>query len=140
MGIQFGSFDGVCQQAALVICPLMGSSQGIEPTCYSRNVQIGHTIIFQPGTLRGTFKLRLLRSVFCRFNMEYPRLGLLLTCFLTWALDLLRLIRVASPAACFIHIVAIIMTIIMILHIRSKYTAVGSLHPWQLDCEPHQIR
>jgi len=76
MGIQFGSFDGVCQQAALVICPLMGSSQGIEPTCYSRNVQIGHTIIFQ-------------------------------------------------PAACFIHIVAIIMTIIMILHIRSKYTAVG---------------
>ena len=28
-------------------------------------------------------------------------------------------------ATCFVHIVAIIMTIIMILHIRSKYTAVG---------------
>ena len=28
-------------------------------------------------------------------------------------------------ATCFVHIVAIIMTAIMILHIRSKYTAVG---------------
>ena len=31
-------------------------------------------------------------------------------------------------ATCFVHIVAILMTIIMILHIRSKYTAVGSSH------------
>lgn len=76
MTIKFGHFEGVCEQAALVICPLMGSAQGVEPTCYSRNVQVGNTIIFQ-------------------------------------------------PAACFVHIVAIIMTIIMILHIRSKYTAVG---------------
>jgi len=76
MTISFGSFDGICQQAALVICPLVGSSQGIEPTCYSRNVEIGTTLIFQ-------------------------------------------------PAACFVHIVAIIMTIIMIFHVRSKYTAVG---------------
>jgi len=29
------------------------------------------------------------------------------------------------PATCFVHIVAIIMTAIMIYHIRSKYTAVG---------------
>ena len=28
-------------------------------------------------------------------------------------------------ATCFVHIVALIMTAIMILHIRSKYTAVG---------------
>ncbi|KAG1797914.1 chitin synthase III catalytic subunit-domain-containing protein [Suillus variegatus] len=51
MAITFGSFDGVCSTAALVICPLMGTSgEGIEPTCYSRNVQIGQTLIFQPST------------------------------------------------------------------------------------------
>ena len=51
MGIQFGSFDDICQTAALVICPLIGSSQGIEPSCYSRNVEIGGTLIFQPCRL-----------------------------------------------------------------------------------------
>ncbi|KAK7048042.1 chitin synthase III catalytic subunit-domain-containing protein [Favolaschia claudopus] len=76
MGIQFGSFNSVCETAALVICPLVGTDTGIEPSCYSRNVDIGGTLIFQPST-------------------------------------------------CFVHIVAIIMTAIMILHIRSKYTAVG---------------
>lgn len=77
MGLSFGSFDSVCSTAALVICPLLGASgQGIEPNCYSRNVQIGSTLIFQPST-------------------------------------------------CFVHIVAILMTAIMIYHIRSKYTAVG---------------
>jgi len=76
MGIQFGSFDDICGTAALVICPLVGTAQGIEPSCYSRNVEVGGTLIFQPST-------------------------------------------------CFIHIVAIIMTAIMIFHIRSKYTAVG---------------
>jgi len=74
--VQFGSFDDICQTAALVVCPLVGSSQGIEPSCYSRNVEISNTILFQPAT-------------------------------------------------CFVHIVAIIMTGIMIYHIRSKYTAVG---------------
>jgi len=76
MTIQFGSFNGICETAALIVCPLVGTSQGIEPTCYSRNVDIAGTLIFQPST-------------------------------------------------CFVHLVAIIMTIIMILHIRSKYTAVG---------------
>ncbi|KJA20881.1 hypothetical protein HYPSUDRAFT_769137 [Hypholoma sublateritium FD-334 SS-4] len=75
-GIQFGSFTGICETAALVICPLVGTAQGVEPKCYSRNVDVGGTLIFQPST-------------------------------------------------CFVHIVAIIMTAIMILHIRSKYTAVG---------------
>ncbi|KAJ7246368.1 chitin synthase III catalytic subunit-domain-containing protein [Mycena rebaudengoi] len=76
MAVQFGSFNKICETAALVICPLVGTEQGIEPTCYSRNVDLGGTLIFQPST-------------------------------------------------CFVHIVAIIMTAIMILHIRSKYTAVG---------------
>ncbi|KAF8649570.1 hypothetical protein AX16_005732 [Volvariella volvacea WC 439] len=76
MAIEFGSFNGICETAALVVCPLVGTDQGIEPTCYSRNVDVGGTLIFQPST-------------------------------------------------CFVHIVAIIMTVIMILHIRSKYTAIG---------------
>lgn len=49
MTITFGSFDGICQTAALVICPLVGPDQGIEPTCYSRNVELTGTMIFQPG-------------------------------------------------------------------------------------------
>lgn len=76
MGFQFGSFNSLCETAALVVCPLIGTDQGIEPTCYSRNVDVGGTLIFQPST-------------------------------------------------CFVHLVAIIMTAIMIYHIRSKYTAVG---------------
>jgi len=74
--VQFGSFDDICKTSPLVICPLIGTSQGIEATCYSRNVEIAKTLIFQ-------------------------------------------------PAACFVHIVAICMTAIMIYHVRSKYTAVG---------------
>jgi len=76
MGIKFGSFNAICETAALVICPLVGTDQGIEPLCYSRNVDVAGTLLFQPST-------------------------------------------------CFVHIVAIVMTAIMIYHIRSKYTAVG---------------
>jgi len=48
MGFEFGSFNGICERAALVICPLVGSDQGVEPTCYSRNVDISGTVLFQP--------------------------------------------------------------------------------------------
>ncbi|KZV77448.1 hypothetical protein PENSPDRAFT_620915 [Peniophora sp. CONT] len=76
MTIKFGSFDSVCEVAALVPCPLIGGDQGIEPTCYSRNVEIGGFLFFQPSTF-------------------------------------------------FVHIVALVMTAIMVYHIRGKYTAVG---------------
>lgn len=42
-------FDGICQTVALSLCPLMGKFNGIEAICYSRNVEIGGLIIFQPG-------------------------------------------------------------------------------------------
>ena len=93
MTIQFGSFEGICETAALVICPLVESDQGVEPTCYSRNVDLGGTLIFQPCEC-------------CDTEAHFLRLTSL-------------------SATCFIHIVAIIMTAIMIYHIRSKYTAVG---------------
>lgn len=48
--VQFGSFDDICETAALVVCPLVGASKGIEPTCYSRNVEIANQLLFQPGT------------------------------------------------------------------------------------------
>jgi hypothetical protein len=51
MGVEFGSFNSICQTAALVICPLVGSNQGIEPSCYSRNVDVAGTLIFQPCEL-----------------------------------------------------------------------------------------
>jgi len=99
MGVQFGSFDSICQTAALVICPLLGSDQGIEPTCYSRNVDIAGTLIFQP----------------CEFLVLSKR-NFVLTGLLFFPHAL---------ATCFVHVVAIMMTGIMIYHIRSKYTAVG---------------
>ncbi len=71
----FGDFELLCKHAPLPLCQLLGSD-GLQPTCYARSVEVANTIIFQAAT------------------------G-------------------------FIHIVALIMTIIMILHIRSKYTAVG---------------
>ncbi|KAJ1547438.1 Chitin synthase, class 7 [Cladochytrium tenue] len=78
VAFSFGSFDYICSQVALPICPLVGTTLGgVEPTCYSRNIQVaGGMLIFEPGTLA-------------------------------------------------IHIVALIMTAIMIYNIRSKYTAVG---------------
>ena len=47
---KFGSFDYICEHAALVVCPMVGTAQGTSPTCYARNVQLGSQIIFQPGT------------------------------------------------------------------------------------------
>ncbi|KAG0314932.1 Chitin synthase, class 7 [Dissophora globulifera] len=72
----FGSFDRICSTVALTLCPLVGGVDGIEPVCYSRNVRIADTLLFQPSTV-------------------------------------------------VIHLISLIMTAIMIYHIRSKYTAVG---------------
>lgn len=47
--VAFGSFQSICETAALVICPLVQSQQGVEPQCYSRNVEISSTLLFQPG-------------------------------------------------------------------------------------------
>ncbi|POY72344.1 hypothetical protein BMF94_4646 [Rhodotorula taiwanensis] len=75
--LSFGSYDWICSRGALIVCPLLGDTNyGIEPQCYSRNVQFGRTLVFQPAT-------------------------------------------------CFLHICALLMVFVMILHIRSKYTAVG---------------
>ncbi|KAG0345211.1 Chitin synthase, class 7 [Podila humilis] len=76
LSFAFGNFNFICSRVSLTLCPLVGTSDGIEPICYSRNVRIADTLIFQPSTL-------------------------------------------------IIHIIALIMTAIMIYHIRSKYTAVG---------------
>ena len=60
----------------MIVCPLLGDALGTVPDCYSRNIDINNTIIFQPAT-------------------------------------------------CIIHISAIIITAIIIWHVRIKYTAVG---------------
>ena len=98
MTLAFGSFEGICETAALVVCPLVGTDHGIEPACYSRNVDVAGTLIFQP----------------CEFQTRL--------CFGP-------ILMIQPPiATCFVHIVAIIMTAIMIYHVRSKYTAVGVYH------------
>ncbi|WFD29746.1 Chitin synthase, class 7 [Malassezia sp. CBS 17886] len=50
MGFSFGNYNGVCGSMALVSCPLLGGPLGIMPECYSRNIDINNTIIFQPAT------------------------------------------------------------------------------------------
>ncbi|KAJ3040676.1 Chitin synthase, class 7 [Rhizophlyctis rosea] len=75
-GFKFGSFNYFCNQIALSMCPLVGPDTGVEPSCYSRNIEIASTLIFEPATL-------------------------------------------------VIHLIALVMTCIMIYHIKSKFTAVG---------------
>ena len=94
MGVSFGSYDGICDTVALIVCPLLGGPMGLEPSCYSRNVEINSTVIFQPGKLR-----------------RLP--------------GLTHGSRRLSSATCVIHIAALVMTAVMVYHIRSKYTAVG---------------
>ena len=42
------SFTGICQTVALPLCPMMGENEGVEPVCYSRNVDLGGNLVFQP--------------------------------------------------------------------------------------------
>jgi hypothetical protein len=78
----FGDFTSICENAPLPMCAALGpvlestNRVGIEPDCYSRNIELANTIIFEGAT-----------SV--------------------------------------LHILALVMTIIMVLHVRSKFTAVG---------------
>jgi len=86
----FGDFSSICQKSPLPLCAVVGSittiagNHGIEANCYSRNIEVANTIIFQ-------------------------------------------------GAASFAHIGALIMTVIMILHVRSKFTAVGMLPNYSIE-------
>lgn len=42
------NFNGICKTIAISLCPLIGQTDGIEPVCYSRNVELSGNIIFQP--------------------------------------------------------------------------------------------
>lgn len=44
----FGNFNYICSTVSLTLCPLVGEADGIEPVCYSRNVRLADTLIFQP--------------------------------------------------------------------------------------------
>ncbi|KAJ3176551.1 Chitin synthase, class 7 [Irineochytrium annulatum] len=46
----FGNFDFACTQAPMSVCPLLGV-EAIEPTCYSRNIELFGNLIFEPATL-----------------------------------------------------------------------------------------
>jgi hypothetical protein len=72
-GFDFGSFRYFCQVSPLAYCSSMGFP---DPKCYSRNIDFGGFLLFQPAVL-------------------------------------------------VIDIAALIMTLVMIRHIKRKYTAVG---------------
>lgn len=44
-----GSFEFICEQAALPLCALVGTNTGIEALCYARDVELANTLIFQAG-------------------------------------------------------------------------------------------
>ena len=66
-------FSYVCSQVALSTCALVNT---VEPTCYSRNIELGTKLIFEPAVL-------------------------------------------------VVNLIALGMTMVMIYHIKQKYTAVG---------------
>ncbi|KAI9225684.1 MAG: putative chitin biosynthesis protein [Piptocephalis tieghemiana] len=76
--VEFGSFTDICKTVSLVPCAALsnGQSIGLEPECFSRNVELGGVLVFQ-------------------------------------------------SAALIMYIVALVMTTIMVYHIKTKYTAVG---------------
>ncbi|OZJ02163.1 hypothetical protein BZG36_04636 [Bifiguratus adelaidae] len=76
VSFQFLKFDGVCSTIAISLCPILDKYDGTEPSCYSRNAELGGTLIFQPATV-------------------------------------------------IMQIIALMMTSVMIYHIKMKYTAVG---------------
>lgn len=164
--IKFGSFEAVCEHAALLVCPLLHTPHGVEPDCYGRNVQLGSQLIFQPGEC---FRAMWYRNVWERSGRQscshrrttWPwyantaagnqrSSNILLRSVIQMAQDHrpedvnslpFRSLLTGSAGiqacstsltdsfpplgTCFIHIGALGMTIIMIYHVRSKYTAVG---------------
>ncbi|KAI9339285.1 chitin synthase III catalytic subunit [Obelidium mucronatum] len=49
--LSFGSFDFICSQTALPLCPLVGSSL-VTPSCYARNIEISSgALLFEPATI-----------------------------------------------------------------------------------------
>lgn len=105
VALQFGSFNRFCDEVALIVCPLVGDK--IEPQCYARNIEINGTLIFQPG------KPIITHGYLWIYNLIWIMVCLFLSSHYI--------------ATLVVHVVALIMTAIMIFHIKSKYTAVGKL-------------
>jgi hypothetical protein len=110
MGSLF-NFDAFCRQVSLTPCPLVGNR--LDPVCYARNVELAAgTLIFQPGMCTSLYA-----------NVIY--------------IHCLHYINIIATLV--ILVVALIMTGIMIYHIRSKYTAVGMCRkhspPYMMLCK-----
>lgn len=98
--VELGSFNDICRQSSLAICPVIGDKLGIEPTCYSRNIEFGGTLIFQA----------------CKPPSS---------CLLLLVLQEPHADRGFSVATLIVHVFSLVMTSIMIYHIKSKFTAIG---------------
>lgn len=74
------SFNGICETVALPLCPMMGEHEGIEPVCYSRNVDLGGNLVFQPGIAHMVMMMKLLDlSVFVPLQPRWLSMLLLLS-------------------------------------------------------------
>ena len=82
----FGDFTSICRLAPLPLCSEVGpitsvaNGVGIDANCFSRNIELANTLIFQ-------------------------------------------------GAASFTHIIVLINTLVMVFHVRGKFTAVGRSIP-----------
>lgn len=167
---QFGKFNYICNNVMLTLCPLVGTDDGIEPVCYSRNVRLVDTLIFQPCKsllLLWLFYLRhccnrgghflfgfsCVQSIWHSITTLMPKVtgterrqdkGPHNTDRMTFFLFHLFYYHCSRRiiATLIIHLIALIMTAIMIYHIRSKYTAVGKhpLHPIDSQDNKHCSR
>jgi hypothetical protein len=74
--MKFGQFDGICNQNALTVCPLLGEigGVGLQPACYARNLEVTNTgvLIFQPGKLMSINNS--IESIFLSINTSSPLL------------------------------------------------------------------
>ncbi|KAK9717554.1 Chitin synthase, class 7 [Basidiobolus ranarum] len=75
--VEFGRFDNICRTISLTVCPLVGPiDRRTIPTCYSRNIDIGGFILFQPATFT-VYLVALLMTVIMIYNirMKYTAVG-----------------------------------------------------------------
>jgi Chitin synthase export chaperone len=54
---EFGKFEYPCAQGSLTLCPALDPIGMSSPLCYSRNIDIGGFLLFQPGISYNIFCL-----------------------------------------------------------------------------------
>ncbi|ORX91609.1 hypothetical protein K493DRAFT_339262 [Basidiobolus meristosporus CBS 931.73] len=75
--LKFGSFDQFCGTLAFPLCPLVGpQASRTIPVCFSRNLDFGGFLVFQPGAL-AAYIIAILMTVVMIYNIrvKYTAVG-----------------------------------------------------------------